>query len=236
MQHNQKLIDNLITLERQGPPIQVPIRYSNKAKNIAIRISNKGPELVLPDRNLNAGYNFLLKKEEWVRKKLQKFSKIEIDPYTIPILGETYSLQMIKSLCNKVEINQNIIQVYSILARYNNILINFLQKKLLVEVNSAATILSQQYNLKFSKIKLINNSSKWGSCNSRGVLSFNWRLVFAPKEVLEYVIVHEMCHIIEMNHSPRFWALVGRIYPNYKAAKVWLKQYGFMLYHFLKLN
>ncbi len=236
MQHSQKLISNLITLDKQGLPIQVPIRYSNKAKNIAIRVNHKGVELVLPHYNFNAGYNFLLKKEKWIRQKLQNFSKRElIDPYTIPILGEKYSLQIIKSICNKVTINKNIIQIYSILGKYNNILIKFLQTKLLEDITRSATILSKQYNLKFNKIKLMNNSSKWGSCNSKGILSFSLRLIFAPREILEYVIVHEVCHIAEMNHSPRFWKLVEKIYPNYKAAKLWLKQHGFMLNQYLNV-
>lgn len=234
MKHPQKLIPNLITLERHGAPIQVPIRYSNKAKNIAIRINNKGAELVVPNRNLNAGYNFLLTKEQWIRQKLLQFSPREpLDPHTIPILGEKYSLQIHKSVCNKVEINQNTILVYSILAQYNNILIKFLQEKLLLEITKAATLLSKQHNLQFTKIKLTNSSSKWGSCNSKGVLSFSWRLIFAPREILEYVIVHEVCHIAEMNHSSRFWKLVETIYPNYKSAKLWLKHHGFMLNRYL---
>jgi predicted metal-dependent hydrolase len=65
------------------------------------------------------------------------------------------------------------------------------------------------------------------------VLSFNWRLVFAPKEILEYLVVHEMCHMIEMNHSMRFWNLVEKLYPDYKVAKLWLKQNGVRLHQYL---
>jgi predicted metal-dependent hydrolase len=112
-------------------------------------------------------------------------------------------------------------------------LIKFLKELLLEEVIEVTSFLSQKHNLQFSKIRLTNNKTKWGSCNSKGVLSFNWRLVFATKEVLDYLIVHEMSHLTHMNHSKKFWNLVEKIYPNYKTAKLWLKQNGKKLHLYL---
>lgn len=65
--------------------------------------------------------------------------------------------------------------------------------------------------------------SRWGSCSSKRNLNFNWRLVMAPLEVLDYVVVHELCHLKEMNHSKDFWALVEEILPDYKKSRAWLK-------------
>lgn len=65
--------------------------------------------------------------------------------------------------------------------------------------------------------------SRWGSCSSKGNLNFNWRLVMAPIEVLDYVVVHELCHLKEMNHSKAFWALVEEILPDYKKRRKWLR-------------
>jgi predicted metal-dependent hydrolase len=66
----------------------------------------------------------------------------------------------------------------------------------------------------------------WGSCSSRGTLSFNWRLVLAPLEVLDYVVVHELCHLRVPNHSRQFWALVERHRPYWRQQRDWLREYG----------
>ena len=108
-----------------------------------------------------------------------------------------------------------------------------MRDKLLLEVTKLVDFFSAKHDLSFSKIRIMNNKNKWGSCSSKGVLSFNWRLIFAPKEILEYLVVHEMCHIIEMNHSVRFWNLVETLYPNYKLAKLWLKGNGMRLHQYL---
>jgi predicted metal-dependent hydrolase len=78
----------------------------------------------------------------------------------------------------------------------------------------------------YARISLRDQRSRWGSCSTTGTLSFNWRLVLAPHDVLDYVVVHEICHLIEMNHGPAFWALVSRRRPGYLEAKEWLDEHG----------
>jgi predicted metal-dependent hydrolase len=80
--------------------------------------------------------------------------------------------------------------------------------------------------VRFQRLAVRSQKTKWGSCSSKGGLNFNCLLLLAPPEVLDYVVVHELCHLLEMNHSQRFWAEVGRAYPHYAAARKWLKQNG----------
>ncbi len=75
-------------------------------------------------------------------------------------------------------------------------------------------------------VRLKYNQSNWGSCSSSGNLNFSTRLLFAPDPVIDYVIIHELSHLIEMNHSPRFWALVEQAMPDYKEKEQWLKVHG----------
>lgn len=75
-------------------------------------------------------------------------------------------------------------------------------------------------------VRIKNVKSRWGSCSSKRNLNFNWRLVMAPMEVLDYVVVHELCHLREMNHSASFWALVRNVLPDYEARSEWLKTCG----------
>lgn len=78
----------------------------------------------------------------------------------------------------------------------------------------------------YSRITLRQQKTRWGSCSARGSLNFNWKLVFASEPVLDYVIVHELAHRREMNHSPRFWSVVEEAMPDYRAQRAWLRRYG----------
>ena len=78
----------------------------------------------------------------------------------------------------------------------------------------------------YTRLTMRNQRSRWGSCSSNGALSFNWRLVLAPHDVLDYVVVHEVCHLVELNHGPRFWKLVERRRPSYRESKQWLDDHG----------
>ena len=77
-----------------------------------------------------------------------------------------------------------------------------------------------------NRITIRTQRTRWGSCSSKGNLNFNRLLVLAPAAVLDYVVVHELCHLREMNHSPQFWSLVESILPDYKQRKKWLKENG----------
>ena len=78
----------------------------------------------------------------------------------------------------------------------------------------------------YGRITIRSQRSRWGSCSSKGNLNFNCLLMLCPEAVRDYVVVHELCHRIEMNHSPKFWAQVERVCPNYRAHRKWLKDHG----------
>ena len=85
---------------------------------------------------------------------------------------------------------------------------------------------SELMGLEPSKVVVRSYRRKWGCCNSRGVVSFNWLLIMAPLNIIDYVIVHELSHLREMNHSSRFWLEVEKFYPDYPKAKTWLNDQG----------
>lgn len=82
------------------------------------------------------------------------------------------------------------------------------------------------------RLTVRDQATRWGSCSTTGVLSFSWRLILAPSRILDYVAAHEVAHLKEMNHGPKFWALVTRTMPTMKEAKRWLQLYGLDLHQY----
>lgn len=88
---------------------------------------------------------------------------------------------------------------------------------------------NQHYRFQFSQISIRNQRTRWGSCSSRGNLNFNYKIVFLPTKMIDYIVVHELCHLKEMNHSEKFWNLVSQTIPDYKAIRKDLQKKGIEL-------
>jgi len=91
---------------------------------------------------------------------------------------------------------------------------------------------ANKLGVKARRITLRDQTSRWGSCTAGGLLSFSWRLILAPAHVLDYVAAHEVAHLVEMNHGPRFWKLVARSMPRLEEAKRWLRNHGSDLHRY----
>ena len=86
-----------------------------------------------------------------------------------------------------------------------------------------------RHGLRVRRVTVRNQRSRWGSCSRRGTVSLNWRLIQTPRQVQDYIILHELCHLIEMNHSERYWREVARVCPDFETAERWLKQHSGLL-------
>jgi len=97
------------------------------------------------------------------------------------------------------------------------------------KVNDIAKLWAKELGVRYKKVRISNAKKRWGSCSSKGTVSINWRLIFAPKKTLVYVIIHELMHLKHMNHSKKYWQAVEKAIPDYKNHKKWLKDHEYIL-------
>jgi len=103
---------------------------------------------------------------------------------------------------------------------------DYLKREARKELQKSALFYAQALGVRVKRLSIRDQSSRWGSCTSAGSLSFSWRLILAPSYVLDYLAAHEVAHLVEMNHSARFWRVVARMCPSVERAKRWLDTYG----------
>lgn len=101
-----------------------------------------------------------------------------------------------------------------------------LAARALERIRERLGVYAPNLGVSFGRVAIRDQKSRWGSCSSKHNLNFNWKLIMAPKQALDYVVIHELCHLIEFNHSQRFWKLVSSQMPEYEAWKKWLKVHG----------
>ncbi|MFZ1885906.1 MAG: SprT family zinc-dependent metalloprotease [Rhodoplanes sp.] len=109
---------------------------------------------------------------------------------------------------------------------------DFLHREAKRDLETAAQAYADRLGVRLKRISIRDQTSRWGSCSTTGALSFSWRLILAPRYVLDYLAAHEVAHLIEMNHSPRFWRLLHRICPDVRRARVWLDLNGADLHRY----
>jgi predicted metal-dependent hydrolase len=109
---------------------------------------------------------------------------------------------------------------------------DFLKREAKRDLEAASARYAAALGVRIRRISVRDQSSRWGSCTIAGVLSYSWRLILAPPYVLDYLAAHEVAHLVEMNHSTRFWRVVDKICPDVRRAKVWLDRHGAELHRY----
>ena len=174
---------------------------------------------------------FLEKNILWIQKAIERISSKPkfIRSYTegeiFLFLGENYPLIIQKNINFhfKFEGNNFIISEKA-LSSAKKYFENFYKAKAKTIIYKRVYDIAIKLGVKFNKLRITSALSRWGSCNSIGNVSFSWRLIMAKPTVIDYVIIHEFCHLFEFNHSKNFWELVKKIMPDYTAHKKWLDE------------
>ncbi len=227
-----------LILQNHEAQVQVNLKKSSRAKRIILRISqNSGVELVVPKRaSEKAAMRFLYNHQEWLFNKLSQVRpalKNELkDGAKINISGREYIICHTGNLRGITTLNDNILSVSGEQKFINKKVKDFLKSEAKREISKIAAEHHKNMGVKYQNITLRDTTSRWGSCSQNGNLSFSWRLIFAPYEVLRYVVIHELAHLREMNHSKNFWDIVAKFDANYKQHRKWLKANGKLLHSY----
>ncbi len=219
-----------IALDLGGRVVQVVVRRSALARRTAIRIDPvRGVVLVLPARASRAeAERFLLAHRAWVAERLAQLPAGQsLEPgHRIAILGEPHLIRHCPAARRGVWVENGELLVSGLAEQVPRRVTAFLRAHARTVIARHVADLAARLGRPAGRLTIRDTSSRWGSCSARGDLSFSWRLVMAPEWVLVYVVAHELAHLVEMNHSPAFWAVVATLSPDAKRARTWLKRHG----------
>ena len=215
--------------------MQYTLVRSNR-KTIALLVDRQGRLTVRAPRALSAAQieAFVLEKRAWVEKTLAKLATLPppvqpltlCDGATLPYLGQT--LTILRCDVPRVNLRGDVLLVPQSAVDLQPIL-RWLDAQARTELSARAKQMAARLSLYPSTLRFTHAKGRWGSMSGRGTLSLNQALLFCPPAVIEYVLVHELCHIPHPNHSPAFWQLVGRCMPEYQAHRQWLKTHASLI-------
>jgi predicted metal-dependent hydrolase len=178
-------------------------------------------------------------KRQWILSKLRHPQKYQsrlhppgkeiVNGESAPYLGRDYRIEVSETASGDIEFSQRFIVPPAHLIKRREVLRDWYlaraKEKILTRVERHA----RELGVTFSAAKIVDNRYRWGSCTVNDNVNFNWRLIKAPAFVIDYVIVHELAHLIEANHTSRFWTIIRAQTPSMEKAKAWLKEHGHVL-------
>ena len=176
---------------------------------------------------------FIEKHQKWIDKKLESSKKISKKIFQewekFYFLWEEKILKIWRYEKKIYIEGDNIFLNKENKKSFKEIFLEFYKKEAREYITKRVEHYAEKNNFSYNKIKITTANTRWGSCSSKKNLNFTYKLIMAPKEVIDYVVVHELCHLKEMNHSKSFWNEVQKIIPNYKKKSLWLKEKWYLL-------
>jgi len=239
---------NLSTIEAESfllDDIVITVVRNPRRKNLSIEINHHGVKARAPLRmRLSTIVDFVTSKQTWIEKHVNTLPAPKPDlklvsGTEIRLLGEPLELRVMQNQSGNIvvdhgRLNLPIKQTHLPLeTSVRNKLIRWYKKVALSELESRINHFALQMDVPRNKrlsIKVRDYKRRWGSCDHKGELSFNWRIVQAPSRVMDYVVIHELAHCHEFNHSKRFWSIVATHMPDWKEYQSWLNTHGIDLY------
>ncbi len=210
---------------------QIPytVRRSSRARRVRVNVhAHTGVEVVLParapEREAAAA---IVELRPWIERRLaearQAMALVASRGRTLPYLDATLELVPEPDRRRAHRRGERLLVPD---ADARPAIERFYRRAARVEIAPRLDRASAEAGLRYSGLDIRGQRTRWASCSARGRMSFNWRLLLAPERVLDYVVWHEVCHLAVLDHSPRFWALLGRYWPSWREERAWLSANG----------
>src|SRR4051794_17900870 len=220
--------------------IEYPIRRSDPARRARINVSADGVEVVVPRRMaLRQVVPFVEEKRPWIERTLRRIREAEeatavrlVDGGSVPYLGRTLGLSLrgesgrgrshvaVRADSLHVAVGSRGVEAV------RDGLEAWYRRRARLEVAPRLDAACARAGTSYTRLSIRAQRTRWASCSSNGAMSFNWRLLLAPEEILDYVVEHEVAHLEVLDHSDRFWRLLGSRVPDYRAHERWLRRNG----------
>ena len=207
----------------------------SRRKTIALVIQKDGALIVraplrAPEKFIR---EFAEKNAQWILKKqAQMRAAVSLPPRqyafgeTFLYLGREVPLEIVKGQKPALVLDTHFKLAESTVGHAEKVFQSWYREQAKKILSERVLLFAERHNLQYQKIRIGSARTRWGSCNAKGGLSFSWRLILTPMEIVDYVVVHELAHTLVHNHSGQFWKQVERILPDYKVHRKWLRTNG----------
>jgi predicted metal-dependent hydrolase len=227
----------------QGNGFVAEIIRSSKRKTSAIKIQKGKVFVIVPESlGLMAIESLVAHKNRWIKAKLAIQHEILttkpksfFSGETFSYLGKDHSLKIESGLYPSIKLHQEELVISVREKSVDNtkqikqLLIKWFKKQAEIQLTEKTICYAKIIGVKPSSITIKTFKARWGSCSITGSIQYNWKIIIAPEPIINYLIVHELCHILHHNHSPEFWKTVGQYCPDYRSCGAWLKRNGTLL-------
>lgn len=223
------------------PEFKYTIARSNRRQKITIAVERDRQVIVhAPERTSEEEIRRIVEsKKHWILGKISHPQKYNVVPHppgkelvngeSALYLGRNYRVELSGTKTSGVRFEQRFRIAGVTPATRRNALRDWYKERAVEIVLPRAQYYSGELGVEYADAKIVDNRYRWGSCTEKGAVSFNWRLIKAPMMVINYVVVHELAHLLENNHSPAFWNIVRTQLPSAEKARRWLKEHGDIL-------
>jgi predicted metal-dependent hydrolase len=211
------------------PVAEYRIRRSTRARRVRVTVDPDGGVTVTLPRKApeRAAAEAVKELAPWIARRRRVLASAAAEvartPGTVPYLGATLALQP-QDGRTRVHRSGDVLLVPAHDAR--PAIERFYRRAARAEITPRLDAATARAGSAYTALTIRGQRTRWASCSSTGAMSFNWRLLLAPAEILDYVVEHEVCHLEVMDHSPRFWALLESRVPDWRAHAAWLRRYG----------
>jgi predicted metal-dependent hydrolase len=217
------------------------VKRSARARYARIEVDADGVRVIVPQRMpLREVAPFVAGKQRWIERTLRRYRQAEIeaplvllaDGGSVPYLGEELTLRVrvepgrVRSHVARRGDELRVAVGSGGRAAVRDALERWYRREARAEVADRLDDATARAGTDYASLSIRGQRTRWASCSNSGAMSFNWRLLLAPAEILDYVVEHEVAHLEVLGHSRRFWALVGRRCPDYRRHERWLRRYG----------